>query len=697
MAKSAELALVLSLVDEVSKGAQGIKGELEEVGKTSWTLQGTLDGLAGVGKTVLGVGLAAGGAAATALATGLGICVRAAADAEEGTAQLEAVLKSTKGAAGLTKKEVLALASGLQDVTRFGDDAILSGQNILLTFTGIGKDVFPQATETMLDMAQALKIGPTAAATMLGKALNDPVAGLSALSRVGVVFTDEQKELVKQLQASGDIMGAQKVILQELQTEYGGSARAAGETFAGKLDILKNKAGDVQETIGNALLPGLTKLAEVLIEVFNRPEVQAGITAIVDALAGFAENLGVAIGQLASGDLQGALSTLFGPEAAGQIIQVKDTIVELATKVGEFVSIHAEELKTAILAIGAVLAGAMIVSAVMSIAGAIAALANPVGLIIAAVALLAATWAGNWGDIQGKTQAVIDWIAPYIQQALAAIQGWWSEHGGQVLATVAAIWQWIQNAFNSGVAFVQGLIQTALAIIQSVWENHGTTIMAVVNNLWSTIQSIFNIAVSIVQGIVNLFLDAIHGDWYKFGEDLRKLVDTIWENLKTIFRNAVSNIILIVSDLVRTIISKFREIDWAQVGQDIISGIANGIRNAAGWLADAARGAAQAALDAAKGFLGIHSPSAVAAKMIGRPFVEGIGQGIDEAVSGLDSNLQSLAASMVAAPVPAAAGVGGGGSITFVYSPTFSLASKEEAYEAIAPVLREVLRREGRR
>lgn len=99
---------------------------------------------------------------------------------------------------------------------------------MLLTFTNIGKDVFPNATAMTLDMATAMNGGlaPSAEqlsnqAIQLGKALNDPIMGMGALRKVGVAFTEAQKEQITTLQQSGDIMGAQKIILAELATEFG--------------------------------------------------------------------------------------------------------------------------------------------------------------------------------------------------------------------------------------------------------------------------------------------------------------------------------------------------------------------------------------------------------------------------------------------------------------------------------------------
>ena len=118
----------------------------------------------------------------------------AALDAEQAQAQLNAVIESTGGAAGVTTDMANDYANALSQVTMFDDEAILGGEAMLLTFTNIGQDVFPQATETILDMSQALGQDLNSSAMQLGKALNDPIQGVTALRRVGVQFTDDQED-----------------------------------------------------------------------------------------------------------------------------------------------------------------------------------------------------------------------------------------------------------------------------------------------------------------------------------------------------------------------------------------------------------------------------------------------------------------------------------------------------------------------
>jgi hypothetical protein len=176
--------------------------------------------------------------------------VSAYTESELVTKQLETVLKSTGGVAGVTKDAVLDLASALQQTTNFEDDAIVSADNLLLTFTNIGKDIFPQATETMLDMSQALGQDLKSSAIQLGKALQDPILGVTALRRVGVNFNQAQTEVIKNLVNTGRAAEAQQLILKELNVEFGGSAKAARDTFGGAVISLKNNIGDLQENIG---------------------------------------------------------------------------------------------------------------------------------------------------------------------------------------------------------------------------------------------------------------------------------------------------------------------------------------------------------------------------------------------------------------------------------------------------------------
>lgn len=188
-------------------------------------------------------------------------------------AQTVQALKSTKDVSGETVKSINDLADAYSRTTEFSADTVQGGENLLLTFTNIGKDVFPQATQAILDVSQAMGQDLKSSAIQVGKALGDPTTGMTALQRIGVTFSEEEKKQIKTMMQHNDIIGAQKIILHELSTEFGGSAMAASKTFAGQMDIMNHQFEDMKVQIGSALLPVLndmiTKYITPLIGKFS--------------------------------------------------------------------------------------------------------------------------------------------------------------------------------------------------------------------------------------------------------------------------------------------------------------------------------------------------------------------------------------------------------------------------------------------
>ncbi len=283
-------------------------------------LKTTADKLKTFGDGVRNTGLLMMGAATPILAFAAS-AVQSAGESQLAISQLEAVISSTGGAAGVTSEHAQALATTLQGVTRFSDEAVLSGENMLLTFTNIGSKggIFDAATVTALNMATAFGGDVQQSAIQLGKALNDPINGITALTRVGVTFTEQQKAQIEAMVKSGDVVGAQTVILNELGREFGNSATAAGKTFPGQLDILNNKFDDIKETIVTALIPALGEIVTSVGPIIDKvgawisqnPELVKNIAIVAAgafALGGILTILGTAIGLVS-----GALGILLSP------------------------------------------------------------------------------------------------------------------------------------------------------------------------------------------------------------------------------------------------------------------------------------------------------------------------------------------------------------------------------------------------
>ena len=168
--------------------------------------------------------------------------------------QLARVIKSTGNVAGVTADEMRDMADALQQATVYGNEEVQVAQNILLTFKQISGEVLPRVTKVVLDTAYAMDTGLKETSIQVGKALNDPIIGLTALARVGITFTEQQKDQIKAMSEAGDMAGAQAIILEELESQFGGSSEAI-KNWYGSIIQAKNAVGDLIEVIADKFGP----------------------------------------------------------------------------------------------------------------------------------------------------------------------------------------------------------------------------------------------------------------------------------------------------------------------------------------------------------------------------------------------------------------------------------------------------------
>jgi len=192
---------------------------------------------------------------------------------DKALANLASTLKSTGNAANITADGFFEYANELQAATGVGADQITQGAALLGTFKNIrnevgkGNDIFNRTTEAALDLSKKGFGSLESANKMLGKALNDPIAGITALSRAGVTFTEGQKKTIASLVQSGKTLEAQKIILREVESQVGGTARAFGETTAGKIERGKRAFEELQKSLAKALIPAVEVFAGLLTKV----------------------------------------------------------------------------------------------------------------------------------------------------------------------------------------------------------------------------------------------------------------------------------------------------------------------------------------------------------------------------------------------------------------------------------------------
>lgn len=201
---------------------------------------------------------------------------------EKRTAQLEARLKSTGGAAGMSASQIKGLSSELNSLTGIAKGSIEEAETLLLTFKSInnsGPDrTFERATKAALDLSVAFGSDLKGATVMVGKALEDPISGVTALRRVGVQLSEQQQQMIADMVAAGDAAGAQGVILDELASQVGGAAEAYGGTLSAQIDRVQQKFTALAMAASQALIPAIEAIANVALPVFT------GLAGILNAL-----------------------------------------------------------------------------------------------------------------------------------------------------------------------------------------------------------------------------------------------------------------------------------------------------------------------------------------------------------------------------------------------------------------------------
>lgn len=256
----------------------------------------------------IGVGLAAGAGTAAAA---FGVFVRNTIEAEKVQAQLASRLKDTGGVAMRSLQQLNEQAERLQKLTVFDDESIAGVQAMMLTFKDIRNVQLDKAVESVLDLSTAMGVDLNSAALQLGKALNDPVAGLSALSRAGVQFTADQKALIKSLVESGDKAKAQDLILAELESQMGTAAEAARNTLGGSLQALGNAFNNLLEgDTGSDGVRGSVDAINSLTDALNDPDVKRGVDNVVGGISSITAETLQGIGAIQR--LISAHNTLFG-------------------------------------------------------------------------------------------------------------------------------------------------------------------------------------------------------------------------------------------------------------------------------------------------------------------------------------------------------------------------------------------------
>ena len=518
-----------------------------------------------------------------------------AREAEKVGKTTEAIIKATGGAAKISADQMGDLAESISNKTGMDDEAIQSGANLLLTFknvrneVGAGANIFDRATAAAVDLSAAGFGSVDGASKMLGKALNDPIKGISALGRAGVTFSEDQKKAIKQMVATGDVLGAQKMIMKEVESQVGGVA-AANATAAEKMEVAW---GNFKEGIGTKMLPVLDFFANIITE-----NVLPAANDLIDGME--------AIGKvLFEGDYTSKLRELFGWEEDAPIIDVMFQIREGATALFDFlfgkgyydnygegapwVDAMIDSVAPVTQTFDLIQNAAMFFfDTLMGRGGAVGdddmdpAWVEPLRVgaenvrnaflqllphvqkLFDSLIALGQAVITNLGPILDN---LINWfftsfipgvaavgksfsdllavVMPIVQALVVHITEEWNK----IQPTVQRIWASIQTTISDALVIIKAVIDRVTASIKWVWDTFGQDILRTISAVWKLVGGVFEGAMGVISGIVRAIKGAVIGDWNEMGKGLTQATEGLFKVIKSIFQGGVDALGIIWSGI----------------------------------------------------------------------------------------------------------------------------------------------------
>ncbi len=450
------------VVARIVADARGFHSELDHAERKTHSVTG------GIKKAFVALGVA------TAAVTFFKGAFQEAEEARKVTAQTNAVIKSTGGVARVTAADIDRLSASLSNKTGIDDEAIASGSNLLLTFTkvrnetGRGNDIFNQATKAALDMSVAMGTDMRSASLLVGKALNDPIKGMTALSRSGIQFTAQQKEQIQTLVASGRQLDAQKIILAELTTQFGGSAEAAASP-AMKLKVAWD---NLKESAGTALMPALQGVASFLGETLPKvlETARRWWTSFREGFSGdgMTEGLG-SRWRVAMAAIGAAVRTLVEWFRANWP-QIREVTTQVLTAVGAVISGFIDLVMTIWRNFGS-----QIVQVVM----------------------------GAWQLVRGVVEGALKVIQGIVKVITGLIRGDWSLVWEGIKQILSGVWDAIKGIVTGGLNIIRGVISTVLEIIWGIFSGVWNRITGFFSATWEGLKSIVRTGIA---SVVDFFL-----------------------------------------------------------------------------------------------------------------------------------------------------------------------------------------------
>ena len=558
-----------------------------------------LGSLAKGGLKVLGTAVAG---VTTAMGAGIAAGIKYNATIEQYTTSFEVMTGSADKAAKIVErlKEIGAKTpfemTGLADTTQLLMNYGLTADDAISKMMMLG-DISQGNADKMNRIAMAYGQMSSAGKVCLEDVKQMIEAGFNPLQEISESTGESMASLYDRI-SKGTLTVDEITASMERATSAGGkyyqSMEKQSQTFSGMISTLKDNAmqllGDVVEPICTAmtdeLLPAAIKAIEDLQKVFEK-----------DGLKGLMESGGAIIANFLTGMMKQLPSLVDGA------VQILNSFVEgLNSNIDSLVSAGTQIVQT--LCTGLLQTIPQILSLGMqSIASFAAGISKMLPQLIPVAIQCIKT--------------LTDTLTANIEQIISA--------GIELIVSLAegigqAIPQLIPLAVDCVLTLVEGLI-----------NNIGELVSAGIDLLTALVEGIgeaIPLLLAKAPVIIIEFIGAIVAQLPKLIALGPKLIIALAKGVI----EGIGNLLKAAVTAIGKFTDKFKNVNWASVGTAIIRGIAGGITGAAGFIVGAAKRAAKKALNAAKNFLGIHSPSTVFRDEVGKYMAQGMGVGFEENV-----------------------------------------------------------------
>ncbi|WP_420368584.1 phage tail protein [Curtobacterium sp. L1-20] len=526
-----------------------------------------------------------------------------------------------------------------------GGAALKSGDTFTGAFANIGASlgrigagilggVFPKLAPAFQALTKALapvEAKATAIGTAIGNVVGPAIDKVVGLLQNGTNAFEGLGKVIAPLSAAFGALGA---------GGFGTLLGGLGPAFAGISGPLTALGGPIG--VITAAFAGL---------VATSPELQAAFGGLIQTLLPTLTAIGTSLA---------AAFSQIGPSIMGLLGEVGNTLANLVGAVGPV-------LNQLLGVFGSIIPVLTPVIAMLAgtLTGALASLLPPVlqvigviGQLIAQLApVLLPAFAQLIGIIAPLVSMIISTLAPVFAQLISAIAPLITQIASLLIPIIQALLPVITTVFTAivpivqaALQIVQGVIQVVTGIISGNWSQVWSGIKNIFQGVWNAIKAIVMAAINIVKSVITAGINVVKSLWSAAWNSIRAVITTVWNGVVSGVTSGIAKVI----GVVKTIQSKIQGAlagagSWLlSVGRNIIDGLVNGIRNAAGAVTSIMKNIAQGAISTVKNFLGIHSPSRVMAQL-GGYVAQGLANGIKSGSSGVASASRSMTNAVLSA------------------------------------------------